>query len=234
MAPHNSIRRILPALLLSFVSVRQALPADGALVFKLGSFFPGGQSEQWNLNVETFDFQVADFNYVMGGVELDLALTSYIDVALGLDGYSRRVDSNYRDFVREDGSEIQQSFKLKVLPITGGLQFLPLRRFRRLIPHVGAGAGLYYFDYQEGGEFINGTSFEIVPGTFGDSGVVPGLYVSAGAEFMFSEGIDPGEGWFVFGQFRRHWASTELAGDFDHQRLDLGGTELAFGVSLRF
>lgn len=234
MALPDSFRSLFPALLLSFALVHPALAADGALVFKLGSFFPGGQSERWNLNVDTFDFEVADFNYLMGGVELDLALTSYLDVAIGLDGYSRSVDSNYRDFVREDGTEIQQRFKLKVLPITGGLQLLPLRRFRRFIPHVGAGGGLYYFDYQEGGEFINDTSFEIAPGAFGDTGLVPGLYLSAGAEFMFSEGIDPGQGWFVFGQLRRHWASTELAGAFDHQELDLGGTELAFGVSLRF
>ena len=127
MAHPESLRRVLPALLLSVASVRPALPADGALLFKLGSFFPGGQSERWNQNVETFDLQVADFNYVTGGLELDLALTSYLDVAIGFDGYSRQVDSNYRDFVRADGTEIQQRFKLKVLPITGGLQFLPLR-----------------------------------------------------------------------------------------------------------
>lgn len=226
--------RALPALLLSFALVRPALAADGALVFKLGSFFPGGSSEFWAVNTETFDFEVGDFNYVMGGVELDLALTSYLDIAIGFDGYSRRVDSKYRDFVREDGSPIQRSFRLKVLPITGGLQFLPLRRFRRFIPHLGAGGGLYYFDYHEEGEFINGASFEIYPDTFGDSGLVPGLHVSGGAELMFSEGIDPGEGWFIFGHLRKHWASTELAGDIGRQELDLGGTELAFGVSLRF
>jgi hypothetical protein len=224
----------VPVLLFCLGAAGNALGADGALVFKLGAYSPGGQSELWNGNVGTFDLEVGDFNYLMGGIELDLAVASYLDVAVGFDGYSRRVDSNYRDFVREDGTQIQQSFKLKVLPITGGLQFLPLRRFRRLIPRVGAGAGLYYFDYQESGEFITGSSFQIVPGSFGDTGVVPGVHVSAGAEFMFSEGIDPGEGWFVFGQFRRHWASVELPGEFDHQELDLGGTELGFGVSLRF
>ena len=211
-----------------------ALSADGALVFKLGSFFPGGASELWAVNAETFDFDVGDFNYLMGGVELDLELTNYLDIAVGLDGYSRRVDSKYRDFVRDDGTEIPQRFKLKVLPITGGLRFLPLRKFRKLVPHIGAGAGLYYFDYEEQGEFINFTSFEILTGTSGDTGLVPGFHLAAGAEYMFSEGIDPGEGWFVFGQFRRHWASTQLAGDFNREKLDLGGNELAFGVSLRF
>ncbi len=231
---HRNVFSFLLVAVLSLTAPVAGISADGALVFKLGSFFPDGASELWTVNTESFDFEVADFNYVMGGVELDLALNSYLDIGIGFDGYSRQVDSNYRDFIRGDGTQIQQRFKLKVLPITGGLQFLPLRRFRRFIPHVGAGGGLYYFDYHQEGEFINGTSFEIYPDTFRDSGLVPGFYANAGAELMFSEGIDPGEGWFVYGHLRQHWASTELAGDFDRQNLDLGGTEIAFGVSLRF
>jgi len=206
----------------------------GALLFRFGSFSPDGNSELWDLNRETFDFDVADFNYVMGGVELDLQLKSYLDVAIGFDGYSRRVSSQYRDFIREDGTEIAQRFKLKVLPITGGLRYLPVQKFHRFIPHVAAGVGLYYYDYQEDGEFINLSSMVIFDDTFRSRGLAPGAYLAAGLEFMISEGIDPGQGWFVFGEFRRHWATTELGGDFDAEDLNLGGSQLAFGVSLRF
>jgi hypothetical protein len=55
----------LSSLLLVFASLSApgpALSADGALVFKLGSFFPGGESELWTVNTETFDFDVGDFN----------------------------------------------------------------------------------------------------------------------------------------------------------------------------
>lgn len=231
--PNKLPRFLLPALL-CLSAARPALCADGALVFKLGSYFPGGASELWAVNTETFNFDVADFRYLMGGIELDLELTNYLDVAVGLDAYSRQVGSNYRDFVRADGTDIAQTFKLKVLPITVGLRFLPLRKFRKLIPHVALGAGLYYFDYQEQGDFISTASSQIFPGTFSDRGLVPGVQAGAGAEYRFSEGIDPGEGWFVFGQFRRHWASAELAGEFTGEKLDLGGSELAFGLSLRF
>jgi hypothetical protein len=233
MAHPDRVRSLL-LVLASLSAPGPALSADGALVFKLGSFFPGGDSQVWTLNTETFDFDVGDFNYWMGGVELDLELTNYLDVAIGFDGYNRRVESTYRDFVRDGGAEIPQNFKLKVLPITGGLRLLPLGKFRKLIPHVAVGTGLYYFDYQEEGDFIDGTSFEVFPGTFHDRGFVPGLQAGAGAEYMFSEGIEPGEGWYLFGQFRRHWVSAELAGDFTGEKLDLGGAEIAFGLSLRF
>jgi hypothetical protein len=211
-----------------------ALAGHGALLFRLGAFSPSGESELWDLNVQAFDLDVSDFTHVMGGVALDLQLKTYLDISVGLDGYSRRVSSQYRDFIRDDGTEIQQSFKLKVLPITGGLRFLPVQKFHKFIPHVAAGIGLYYFDYQEEGEFINRSSFEIFGDAFRDRGITPGAYVGAGLEFRVSEGIDPGQGWFVFGQFRRHWATTELSGDFDTEELDLGGNELAFGVALRF
>jgi hypothetical protein len=234
MAHRNGRSSLLFFVLACLSAPGRALSADGALAFKLGSFFPGGESELWTVNTETFDFDVGDFNYLMGGVELDLELTNHLDIAIGFDGYSRRVDSTYRDFVRDDGTEIFQSFKLKVLPITGGLRFLPVGKFRRLIPHVALGAGLYYFDYQEQGDFINSASLQIFPGAFSDRGLVPGIQAGAGAEYLFSEGIDPGEGWYLFGQFRRHWVSAELAGDFTEEDLDLGGSEIAFGLSLRF
>ena len=233
MAHPDRVRSLL-LVLASLSAPLPVLSADGALVFKLGSFFPGGESQVWTLNTATFDFAVGDFNYWMGGVELDLELTNYLDVAIGFDGYSRRLESTYRDFVRDDGAEIPQSFKLKVLPITGGLRLLPLGKFRKLIPHVAVGTGLYYFDYREEGDFVNGTSFDVLPGTFHDRGLVPGLQAGAGAEYRFSEGIDPGEGWYLFGHFRRHWVSAELAGDFTGEKLDLGGSEVAFGLSLRF
>ena len=189
-----------------------AVAGHGALLFRLGAFSPDGNSELWDFNVDTFNFDVSTFNYVMGGVELDLELTTFLDVAIALDGYSRRVSAHYLDFIREDGSEIQQSFKLKVLPITGGLRYLPVRKFHRFIPHVAAGVGLYYFDYQEAGDFVNLSSSAIFPSTFQDRGLTPGAYIGTGLEFRISEGIDPGQGWFVFGQFRRHWARAELGG----------------------
>jgi hypothetical protein len=232
MMNHKVLVLTLPLLLSLFLPCPAG--ADGALIFKLGSFFPEGGSDLWQSNVDTFDFNVSDFNYVMGGVELDLGLNSYLDVAVGFDGYSRSVGSRYVDFVREDGTDIVQSFKLKVLPITGGIRFLPIRKFHRFIPHVTAGAGLYYFNYEEAGEFVNLMSMEIIPGTFGESGITPGAYAGAALEYMFSSGIDPGQGWFVFAEFRRHWASAELGGDFEKEEIDLGGSQLAFGVSLRF
>jgi hypothetical protein len=76
----------------------QAL-AGGSLTFRLGVFSPEAQSEFWQTNLETFAFDAGDFNYFTGGIELAVGLTSVVDVALGVEGYSRTVRSTYRDFI---------------------------------------------------------------------------------------------------------------------------------------
>lgn len=228
------VLKLAPVVLAFFFLAVETAQARGALVFKFGWFSPAGESQLWEDNLETFDFQLDDFNYVMGGVELGIELKELLDVTIGFDGYSRRVSSQYRDFVREDGTEIEQDFQLKIFPITGGFRFLPLGKFHKFIPYVAAGGALYYFDYQEEGEFIDFGTFDVFSDTFRDSGLTLGGYAGAGLEFLLSEGIDEGQGWFVFAEFRRHWVGVELAGDFKGDQLDLGGYQWGFGVSLRF
>lgn len=216
-----------------FLAVETA-QARGALVFKLSWFSTAGESQLWEDNLQTFDFQIDDFNHVMGGVELGIELKELLDVTIGFDGYSRRVGSQYRDFVREDRTEIEQDFQLKLFPITGGFRFLPLGKFHKFIPYVAAGGALYYFDYQEEGEFIDFGTFEVFSDSFRDSGLTLGGYAGAGLEFLISEGIDEGQGWFVYGEFRRHWVGVTLGDDFEDNELDLGGNQWGFGVTLRF
>ncbi len=224
-------------LLLCLLGSVPAMVADGALAFKLGSFFPGGESGFWQRNLEAFDFEVRDFNAVMGGVELGIEISDYLDVAVGFDGYSRQVGSRYRDLVRVDGSDIVRDFELKVFPITGGLRFLPLLKFGRFLPVLSAGLGLYYYDYQEQGDFVDLETSVIKPNDSRDRGLVPGGYIGAGLEVLIFEGIDRGQGWYGFADFRRHWAAAKLSMDeVDNEpaNLDLGGIQVAFGLTLRF
>ena len=44
---------------------------------------------------------------------------------------------------------------MEVTPVTAGVKFLPLGKFRRVSPYVGGGFGLYVYEYQEEGEFID-------------------------------------------------------------------------------
>lgn len=210
----------------------------GALVFRLGAYSPDGSGSLWERSLESFDFELEDFTYITGGVELNLHLMGRLEVSAGVDAYSRQVSSSYRDFVSEEGASINQSFKLRVLPITGGLRLLPLGKQHRWIPHVAAGAGLYRYTYETSGGLVDRSTQEVSFASFDESGFAPGLYVGAGLEFCFQEGVDPGQGWYGFVQFRRHWATPTLNGheliDRAPGELSIGGNEVSLGVSLRF
>ena len=65
------------------------------------------------------------------------------------------VDTIYDDYVRPDGSEIEQQLKLRIVPITATVRVLPLGRHAAVQPYVGGGIGIYNWRYSETGDFID-------------------------------------------------------------------------------
>ena len=61
--------------------------------------------------------------------------------------------SVYAQKVRDDGREIEQDLKLRIVPLTATVRFLPIGR-RGVEPYVGAGIGAFNWRYSEVGEFI--------------------------------------------------------------------------------
>lgn len=201
----------------------------GSVAVRIGKYTPRGESELWEDNVETFDFVVSDFNALAGGVEFTFELNEFVDLAVGIDGYSRTVGSNYRDFVRDEGTEIVQDLHLEVAPITVGLRLLPVGKFQFLLPYVAGGFGIYPYEYREEGEFIDFATFEIFEDLFLDRGVGTGTYAAAGLEVPVTRGF------LFFGEFRHHWVWAEHNEDFiDFGDFDLDANQLSFGFTVRF
>ena len=201
----------------------------GSFTVRVGQYSPVGNSDLWLENAETFDVLVSDFNFIFGGAEFTVELNEFIDLAFGIDVYSRRVNTHYREFVRDDGTEIRQEMRLTVVPLTTGLRFLPLGKFRIVSPYVSGGFGLYPYEYQEQGEFIDFATFDIFESRFRDSGVGFGGYAAAGIEVTVTRGF------LVFGEFRRHWVYAQHGGDFrDFGDFNLDARQIAFGFTFRF
>ncbi len=196
---------------------------------RLGYLSPRGDSRLWSENVATFDYVVNDFNGFFGGAEFDLELNEYLDIAMGVDGYSRSVASRYRDFVRDDGTEVLQDVSLRVIPVTFGVRFFPIGKFHVLLPYVAGGFGLYPFEYREQGEFIDFDTAEIFGATYFDRGVGTGGYVAAGLEASLAPSFSVG------GELRRHFVSAGHGGDFgSYGDFDLDARQLSFGFTFRF
>ena len=62
--------------------------------------------------------------------------------------------SVYRDFVNTNGAEIAQDLKLRIVPFTATVRFLPIGR-GGVEPYVGGGLGVFNWRYSETGEFVD-------------------------------------------------------------------------------
>ncbi len=212
-------------------SLLMLMPAPAepeSLALKLGRFSPRVESALWEENLETFTITEEDFDAFIGGVEFAFELSEYFDITVGIEGSSKTVFSTYRDLVRDDGTEITQDITLRIAPLTIGTRFVPLGKFRRLIPFVTGGGGFYFYEYREEGEFVDFSNF-IFGDVFIDRGVAYGAYLGGGLEV----GVTPEV--FLFGEYRRHWAFGDHGRDFDEfGRFDLKANEVSFGVLFRF
>jgi hypothetical protein len=228
--PVGLSRHVVATVALIFVTLFAPVSAQAnSFTVRLGLFSPRGDSRLWSENVRTFDYVVSDFNWLFGGAEFAFELNEFLDFAIGVDGYNRSVASRYRDFVRDDGTEVLQGVNLRVAPLTFGARFFPVGKFHVLLPYVAGGLGLYPFEYRERGDFIDFETTEIFGATYYDRGVGTGVYLAAGLEASLASSVS------LVGEYRRHFASAGHSGDFgSYGDFDLDAGQLSLGFTFRF
>jgi hypothetical protein len=174
-------------------------------------------------------FDVDDFNGFTFGGEWLFGLTDYLEGGFGIGLYSRGVDSVYADLTHANQAEIEQELKLRIVPITATVRFLPLGRGAAVEPYVGAGVGIFAWRYSEAGEFVDPFDYTIFPGTFEDSGATAGPVILGGL------GVPIGSASVGF-EVRWQSAQGELDEDqgFAGTEIDLGGFSYLATFKLRF
>lgn len=184
-----------------------------------------------NLNV--FAFRLDDFNGGSVGGSWDLELGDHFEISLGLGYYQRTVPSVYNDYVDIDGSEITQDFRLRIVPGTATMRFLPFGD-APVQPYFGGGVGLYAWRYAEFGKFIDFSgidrlgTFDTFTDRFVARGTDVGGIVLGGVRFPFADR-------YAFGiEVQYHEVSGVVGIDngFLDDEIDLGGltTQATFQV----
>jgi hypothetical protein len=131
--------------------------------------------------------------------------------------------------MRDDGTEVIQDLSLRTTPLTVGVRVLPVGREHRLVPYVGGGGAIYFYEYWEEGEFIDMDSLDIFVDLFVDRGVAFGGYLCGGADVALAERIT------AFAEFRRHWARGQHGDDFEgYGGFDLNANQVSFGARFLF
>jgi hypothetical protein len=182
----------------------------------------------WN-NLDFLSFRTQDFNSGTAGVEYLVGMNEFIDAGLGVGIYQRTVPSAYLRFVNRNGAEIEQDLKLRMVPFTATVRFLPLGRSNGIEPYVGVGVAVVNWRYSESGEFVDFTDGSIFRDTFVGTGTATGPTVLGGLRFPLGS-------WGIGGEVRWQRAEGELpsAEGFAGDTVDLGGFSYLATFNVRF
>ncbi|HSK11444.1 MAG TPA: outer membrane beta-barrel protein [Vicinamibacterales bacterium] len=207
--------------------------AQQSISVNVGYFSPRGEDSRVdddvlvaNRNFHTFDF--GDLGNATINGEWLFRVTDYLEGGVGVGYFRRTVPSVYTGFVNETGAEIEQDFRLRMVPVTATVRFLPLGRGASFEPYVGAGLGLFAWRYTETGEFIDefGTIFR---DRFADDGTSFGPVVFGGVRVPF------GDAFAIGGELRYQRATGDLDPDrFNSDKIDLGGITYQAVFQVRF
>lgn len=239
------VRGVLCALAAAIVST--AAPAEAQIVrvgstsesrqafgFTLGYFKVKGDDSRVDGDVifnnhGSLIFDTDDFNSWTYGAEYLFALTDYIELGAGISYYQGTTPSIYQ-ITDDQGFEIAQELKLRQIPMSATVRFLPLGRKGSVQPYIGAGVTAINWRYSETGDFID---FEDL--------VFPGKFVADGTNFgpviLGGVRIPVTDIWNIGGEFRWHRAEGDTGGideGFLGDKIDLGGTTFNFTVHFRF
>jgi opacity protein-like surface antigen len=182
-------------------------------------------------NLNDLAFQIDDFNNWTFGGEWLFGVNRFIETGVGVGYYQRTVTSVYRDFVNDNGSEIAQDLKLKIVPFSATVRFLPAGRGAPVEPYIGAGIGIFNWRYSESGEFVDFSDGSIFREQYKADGTAFGPVVVAGLRLPMGDALTAG--------FEYKWqsadgdtkpAESELLGS----RIDLGGNTFSFTMHFRF
>jgi hypothetical protein len=228
-------------LLVLLVAGASRAGADG-LDLRIGGYFPRQNETLFEDDRSLYIVGKSDFYGVFGGVEYNRVLLDNVELGIHLDGYSRTVDTSYRDYTWDDGSEIRQSLKLNMVPLGVSLRFVPTSKRTKIAPFVGGGVDAIFWKYQEYGDFIcfppaGGAceyDWDIVSDAFYADGTAFGFHALGGLRVYVNRDFA------IVAEGRYQWAEDDMGDDFAPNepglvnRIDLSGWTFTVGVHVRF
>lgn len=215
----------------------RAASAQQQLVISLGGFSPRAQEGRTNGDVLVGDRQFLDFNIrdlsgpLVGGEWL-VSLGDNLEAGLGVGFYQRTTPAVDRFSEFSNGSPIVGNLKLRVIPFTATMRFLPFGHHGPVQPYIGAGVGVFKYRYSETGDFVATDGATIINGSFVGSGTAAGPVILGGVRV-------PVGAWGVGGEIRYQSATGNLPADQGfaggiNPKIDLGGISYTFTINVRF
>jgi hypothetical protein len=232
------MRRLITASLMALVVLSfVGTPVASALQqvsFSIGGFSPRSQDARSSADVlvqdrKFLDFNVGDLSGPTVGAEWLVNLGDNFEAGLGVGFYQRSTPAVDRLNEFSTGAPIVADLKLRVVPFSATMRFLPLGHHGAVQPYVGGGVGVLAWRYSETGDFVANDNVTIIHDSFVGSGTATGPVILGGVRV-------PVGSWGVGGEIRYQKAEGNLPGDqgFAGSKIDLGGLTYSFTLNFRF
>ncbi len=171
-------------------------------------------------------------------IDIGVRLSDRLEVVATSGEAQRITRSEYRSFVDNNDLPIQQSTRLRRVPVSIGLKYALApagNRVSRLawipsrfIPTVGAGVGAMHHIFQQNGDFVDAPTLNVYRREFRSSGWTPMGYASVGAEVRLSPFIS------TTGDVRYTAARATPNGTVvGFRMIDLSGVAASLGFTFR-
>ena len=201
--------------------------------------FTRGGSDWYDFVTEHLTLEGGDFNAPAIGADVGIAITPRLDVVVGVEFSQSQTASEYRDFVDNLRLPIEQRTRLRELNLSGGLKFALTERGRAVgqfawvprtvVPYVGAGGGMLWFEVRQSGDFVDFVDSSIFTDVFQSRGWTPSAHVFGGVDIRVVRRL------FLTFDGRYVWASGDLGSEWiGFDPIDLNGLRLAAGINVVF
>jgi hypothetical protein len=207
-----------------------------SISFGAGAFLPRGldardADDVLVENLNTLAFDIKDFRGGQVFGEWAVTFDERVELGFGASFYGRTAPSVYADFVNSNGSEIEQDLRLRIMPLSAIVRFLPVGRAGQVQPYLGAGISALRWRYTETGEFVDFfDNFAVFRDRYVATGTTFAPVVVGGLRLPINGDI------YSFNTELRYQFGTGDLGDngFLTQKIDLSGLHVSVGFQIRF
>ena len=207
--------------------------------FRIGMFSPEADSDLFNMVTEELTLEKKDFRAFDFGMELGFNIYERVDLVFNFDYSKKTNDSEFRDYVDDQGLPITQSTRFSQTPLTAGIKYLLLPRGRQIsrfswlpspiVPYVSGGVGILWYEFRQNGDFVDYSTLDIFSATLDSSGETFTGYLGCGVDINIYRST------YINLDFRYSWADDDLDSDFvDFDPIELGGYRLTTGIQWLF
>jgi hypothetical protein len=198
----------------------------------------GAGGDLFNEVTTNLSLNKSDFSGPSIGGEVAFTLSPRLDLAFQVDYAGVTKGSDYRNFFDNNQRPIEQTTTFRRVPVTANLRAYLVPRGREIgklawipssvVPWVGAGGGLMWYQYRQEGDFIDFSNMNVYRDRFNSDGWTPTLQGMGGIDVNLSTRLA------FTADLRYNWARANLSRDFvGYNKIDLSGVSTALGFTVR-